>query len=62
MVLAAGRPISYLRFLWGAFRFPPVARRLCHPSREIPMAHSLTPSIGLSNKTNPGQGTIEGDP
>lgn len=38
LVLDAGRPNSYFLLLWGAERFPPVARRLCQLSREIPIS------------------------
>uniref|UniRef100_A0A4W4EXD2 Uncharacterized protein n=1 Tax=Electrophorus electricus TaxID=8005 RepID=A0A4W4EXD2_ELEEL len=35
-VFDGGRPSSYFLFLWTGFRFPPVLRRLCQLSLEIP--------------------------
>uniref|UniRef100_A0A8C5Q084 Uncharacterized protein n=1 Tax=Leptobrachium leishanense TaxID=445787 RepID=A0A8C5Q084_9ANUR len=37
LVLAAGRPSSYFLFLWYGFLLPPVLRRLCQLSLEIPI-------------------------
>merc|ERR1719424_76325 len=37
LVMAAGRPSSNLRFLMWRFLRPPVKRRLCLESREIPI-------------------------
>ncbi len=42
LVLAAWRPMSYLRFLWMATFLPPVARRLCSEWREIPILPTPT--------------------
>lgn len=36
LVFAGGRPSSYFLFLWQGFRLPPVLRRLCQLSLEIP--------------------------
>uniref|UniRef100_A0A4W3HRI0 Uncharacterized protein n=1 Tax=Callorhinchus milii TaxID=7868 RepID=A0A4W3HRI0_CALMI len=36
LVFAGGRPSSYFLFLWYGFRLPPVLRRLCQLSLEIP--------------------------
>uniref|UniRef100_A0A3B4X7M8 Uncharacterized protein n=1 Tax=Seriola lalandi dorsalis TaxID=1841481 RepID=A0A3B4X7M8_SERLL len=38
LVIAIWRPISCLRFLWWCGFLPPVSRRLCCESREMPMA------------------------
>uniref|UniRef100_A0AAY4BHS4 Uncharacterized protein n=1 Tax=Denticeps clupeoides TaxID=299321 RepID=A0AAY4BHS4_9TELE len=35
-VFAGGRPSSYFLFLWTGLRLPPVLRRLCQLSLEIP--------------------------
>uniref|UniRef100_A0A8C5WJI4 Uncharacterized protein n=1 Tax=Leptobrachium leishanense TaxID=445787 RepID=A0A8C5WJI4_9ANUR len=47
LVLAAGRPSSYFLFLWYGFLLPPVLRRLCQLSLEIPEYSRVlsTPSI-----------------
>merc|ERR1719318_45639 len=37
LVLAAGRPSSNFLFFLSGFLLPPVFRRLCQLSREIPM-------------------------
>uniref|UniRef100_A0A8B9J635 Uncharacterized protein n=1 Tax=Astyanax mexicanus TaxID=7994 RepID=A0A8B9J635_ASTMX len=36
LVFEAGRPSSYFLFLWTGLRLPPVLRRLCQLSLEIP--------------------------
>uniref|UniRef100_A0A673FSM1 Uncharacterized protein n=1 Tax=Sinocyclocheilus rhinocerous TaxID=307959 RepID=A0A673FSM1_9TELE len=37
LVFAGGRPSSYFLFLWTGLRLPPVLRRLCQLSLEIPL-------------------------
>lgn len=37
LVFAGGRPSSYFLFLWMGLRLPPVLRRLCQLSLEIPL-------------------------
>uniref|UniRef100_A0A8C2E4F7 Uncharacterized protein n=1 Tax=Cyprinus carpio TaxID=7962 RepID=A0A8C2E4F7_CYPCA len=36
-VFAGGRPSSYFLFVWTGLRLPPVLRRLCQLSLEIPL-------------------------
>uniref|UniRef100_A0A671PEH9 Uncharacterized protein n=1 Tax=Sinocyclocheilus anshuiensis TaxID=1608454 RepID=A0A671PEH9_9TELE len=39
LVFAGGRPSSYFLFLWTGLRLPPVLRRLCQLSLEIPLGY-----------------------
>uniref|UniRef100_A0A3Q3QVS8 Uncharacterized protein n=1 Tax=Monopterus albus TaxID=43700 RepID=A0A3Q3QVS8_MONAL len=44
-VFAGGRPSSYFLFLWYGLRLPPVLRRLCQLSLEIPEQIKLSNQV-----------------
>uniref|UniRef100_A0A8C2KWJ5 Uncharacterized protein n=1 Tax=Cyprinus carpio TaxID=7962 RepID=A0A8C2KWJ5_CYPCA len=48
LVFAGGRPSSYFLFLWTGLRLPPVLRRLCQLSLEIPLGYRDALETNLS--------------
>lgn len=51
-VFDAGRPNSNFLFLCGGHLFPPVARRLCQLSRDIPITNKLEKPENDKNKNS----------